>query len=254
MGHAKRLQKLCDIQILTGGDHGSLIDVKERRNNLVHDAQKRAGLDELESRREVAQILEKTDRCASVLLTISGKNIESAIAKRGCASYIDYAQSEAVADTIATWEQEHQERLSRLRNCDRATLEAIRWDVRESNPGNFDIESGFEFDGFADEELNEILMDFVGDASEAFLDRINADANESNLDRFDFALLILLCGGHSYEDIARWLDTDKKYVQRKENVIAWRASKFEKELVAEIPRPDGPTWSSEVETDEEDAC
>ncbi len=254
MGHAKRLQKLCDIQILTGGDHGALVDVKERRNNLVHDAQKRAGLDELESRREVARILEKTDRCASVLLTISGKNIESVIAKRGCAPYIDHAQSEAVADTIATWEQEHQERLSRLRNCDRATLEAIRWDVEESNPGNFDIKSGFEFDGFADEELDEILTDFVGDASEAFLDRINADANESNLDRFDFALLILLCGGHSYEDIARWLDTDKKYVQRKENVIAWRASKFEKELVAEIPPPDGPTWSSEVETDEEDAC
>lgn len=102
MGHAKRLEKLCDIQILTGGDHGSLVEVKERRNNLVHDAQKRAGLDELESRREVAQILEKTDRCASVLLTISGKNIESVIAKRGCEPYIEHAQSEAVADTITT--------------------------------------------------------------------------------------------------------------------------------------------------------
>lgn len=254
MGHAKRLQKLCDIQILTGGDHGSLVDVKDRRNNLVHDAQKRAGLDELESRREVAQILEKTDRCASVLLTISGKNIESVIAKRGCEPYIEHAQSEAVSDTITTWEQEHQEGLSRLRDCERATLEAIRWDVKESNPGNFDIESGFEFDGFADEELNEILIDFVSDASEAFLDRIDADANESNLDRFDFALMILLCGEHSYEDIARWLDTDEKYVQRKENVIAWRASKFEKDLVEEIPRPENPTWPSEVEEDEWDMC
>lgn len=254
MGHAKRLQKLCDIQILTGGDHGSLVDVKDRRNNLVHDAQKRAGLDELESRREVAQILEKTDRCASILLTISGKNIESVIAKRGCAPYIDHAQSEAVADTITTWEQEYQERLSKLRDCERATLEDIRWDVKESNPGNFDIDSGFEFDGFADKELNGILMDFVGNASEAFLDRIDADANESNLDRFDFALMVLLCGGHSYEDIARWLDTDEKYVQRKENVIAWRASKFEKDLVEEIPRPDSPTWPSEVAEDEEDEC
>ena len=248
MGHAKRLQKLCDIQILTGGHHGSLVDVKERRNNLVHDAQKRAGLDELESRHELAQVLERTDRCASVLLTISGKNIESVIARRACVPYIEHAQSEAVADTITTWEQENQERLSRLHDCERATLKTIRWDVEESNPGNFDINNGFDFDGFTDEDLNEILMHFVGDASEAFLDRIDADANESNLDRFDFALLVLLSGGHSYEDIARWLNTDEKYVQRKENVIAWRASKFEKELVKDIPRPEEAVWPNREAT------
>ncbi len=249
MGHAKRLEKLCDIQILTGGDHGSLVEVKERRNNLVHDAQKRAGLDELESRREVAQILEKTDRCASVLLTISGKNIESVIAKRGCDPYIEHAQSEAVADTLTTWEQENSERLSRLHDCERAALEEIRWDTEESDPRN-NITKGFTFDGFDDEEVYEILMEFVGDASKAFLERIDADANESNLDRFDFALMLLLCAGHSYEDIARWLDTDEKYVQRKENVIAWRASKFEKDLVEEIPRPEGPTWPSDTKLDD----
>lgn len=248
MGHAKRLEKLCDIQILTGGDHGALVEVKDRRNNLVHDAQKRAGLDELESRREVAQILEKTDQCASVLLTISGKNIESAIARRGCDPYIDHAQEEAIADTITTWEREQEDRLTSLRNCERATLEELRWDVEESSPGNYDITDGFEFDGFADEELYGVLMDFVGDASEAFLDRIDADANESNLDRFDFALMLLLCANHSYEDIARWLDTDEKYVQRKENVIAWRASTFEKELVEEIPEPSGAVWPVEDDT------
>ena len=253
MGHAKRLEKLCDIQILTGGDHGSLVEVKERRNNLVHDAQKRAGLDELESRREVAQILEKTDRCASVLLTISGKNIESVIAKRGCDPYIEHAQSEAVADTLTTWEQENSERLSRLHDCERAALEEIRWDTEESDPRN-NITKGFTFDGFDDEEVYEILMEFVGDASKAFLERIDADANESNLDRFDFALMLLLCAGHSYEDIARWLDTDEKYVQRKENVIAWRASKFEKDLVEEIPRPEDPTWPSETESDGQNGC
>ncbi|CCQ34898.1 hypothetical protein HLRTI_002302 [Halorhabdus tiamatea SARL4B] len=249
MGHAKRLEKLCDIQILTEGDHGSLVEVKKRRNNLVHDAQKRAGLDELESRREVAQILEKTDRCASVLLTISGKNIESVIAKRGCDPYIEHAQSEAVADTITTWEQEYPERLSRLHDCEQAALEKIRWDTEESDPGN-NITEGFTFEGFDNEVLYEILMEFVGDASKAFLDRIDADANESNLDRFDFAVMVLLCAGHSYGDIARWLDTDEKYVQRKENVIAWRASKFEKGLVEEIPRPEDPTWPSDTESDD----
>ncbi|MFC7074427.1 hypothetical protein ACFQKC_15400 [Halovenus rubra] len=252
MGHAKRLQTLCDIQILTGGDHGSLVDVKDRRNNLVHDAQKRAGLNELESRREVAEILEKTDQCASVLLTISGKNIESVIARRGCSPYIDHAQSEAIADTIATWEREHEDHLKTLESCDRASLEELRWDVEESSSGNYDVTDGFEFDGFDDEELYGILMDFLEGAEEAFLDRIDADANESNLDRFDFALMILLCGEHSYEEIARWLDTDEKYVQRKENVIAWRASKFEKELVEEIPRPEDPTWPSKAAEDEED--
>nr|WP_244995648.1 hypothetical protein [Halomicroarcula pellucida] len=254
MGHAKRLQKLCDIQILTGGDHGSLVDVKDRRNNLVHDAQTRAGLNELESRREVADILEQTDRCASVLLAISGKNIESVIAKRGCEPYIDHAQSEAIADTITTWEREQEDQLNALRSCDRANLEDLRWDVEESNPGNYDITDGFDFEGFDDQELYNILMHFVEAAEEAFLDRIDADANESNLDRFDFALLVLLCGGHSYEDIARWLDTDEKYVQRKENVIAWRASKFEKDLVEEIPRPENPIWPSEVAEDEGDTC
>lgn len=253
MGHAKRLEKLCDIQILTEGDHGSLVEVKERRNNLVHDAQKRAGLDELESRREVAQILEKTDRCASVLLTISGKDIESVIAKRGCEPYIEHAQSEAVVDTITTWEQEYPERLSRLHDCERAALEEIRWDTEEGDPGN-NITEGFTFDDFDDEELYEILLEFVDDASKAFLDRIVADANKSNLDRFDFAVMVLLCAGHGYEDIARWLDTDEKYVRRKENVIAWRASKFEKDLVEEIPRPEGSIWPSETESDDQDGC
>lgn len=245
MGHAKRLEKLCDIQILTGGDHGALVEVKDRRNNLVHDAQKRAGLDELESRREVVQILEKTDRCASVLLTISGKNIESVIARRGCGPYIDHAQSEAIADTITTWEREQEDRLASLRNCDRATLEELRWDVEESSSGNYDVTDGFEFDGFDDKEVYDILMDFLSDADGAFVDRIDADANESNLDRFDFALMLLLCSDHSYEDIARWLDTDEKYVHRKENVIAWRASTFEKELVQEIPEPNGAVWPAQ---------
>jgi hypothetical protein len=95
-------------------------------------------------------------------------------------------------------------------------------------------------------------MEFVGDASQAFLDRIDADANESNLDRFDFALMVLLCAGHSYKEIARWLDTDEKYVQRKENVTAWRASQFEKSLVEEIPRPEGPTWPSDTAADDQD--
>jgi len=242
MGHAKRLEKLRDIQILTGGDHGALVEVKDRRNNLVHDAQKRAGLDELDSRREVARILEKTDRCASVLLTISGKNIESTIARRGCDPYIDHAQSEAITDTITTWERKQPERLSTLQDCERATLEELRWDVGESTPSRYEVTDGFEFDGFDDEALYDTLIDFVGDAATAFLDRIDADANESNLDRFDFALMVLLCAGHNYADIARWLDTDEKYVQRKENVIAWRASTFEKDLVEEIPRPEESVW------------
>jgi hypothetical protein len=242
LGHAKRLQILCDIQILTDGDHGALGDVKDRRNNLVHDAQKRAGLDELESRRDVVQILKKTDRCASVLLAISGKNIESTIARRGCDPYIDHAQSEAIADTITTWEREQETRLSTLQGCERATLEELRWDVEESTSNRYTITAGFEFDEFDDDELDATLMDFIGDAAEAFLDRIDADANKSNLDRFDFALLVLLCAGHRYEDIARWLNTDAKYVQRKENVIAWRASQFEKDLVEMIPRPEKPVW------------
>lgn len=126
MGHAKRLETLSEIQMLTGGDYGDLKDVKDRRNNLVHDAQKRAGLDGLESRRDVAQVLEKTDRCASVLLTLSGKHIEPIIAKRGCSAYLNHAQGEAIADTIETWKHENGERLSTLRDCERATLEAIR--------------------------------------------------------------------------------------------------------------------------------
>jgi hypothetical protein len=82
------------------------------------------------------------------------------------------------------------------------------------------------------------------DASAAFTDRIDADANESNLDRFDFALVLLLCASHDYNQIARWLQTDEKYIQRKENVIAWRASEFENNLVDEISKPDEPVWPS----------
>lgn len=251
MGHAKRLEKLRDIQILSGGDHGALVKIKDRRNNLVHDAQKRAGLDGVESRHEVARILEKTDRCAATLLTISGKNIETVIAQRGCEPYIEHAQSEAIADTIATWEREQQESLSALQNCERATIEEIRWNVTESTSTQYKITDGFNFSGFDDQELYDTLMEFTSDASDAFFDRIDADANESNLDRFDFALLVLLCAGHSYADIARWLATDPKYVQRKENVIAWRASQFEKDLVEEIPRPDGPVWPTEEKNTDE---
>ena len=242
VGHAKRLEILSDIQILESGRYGELVEVKDRRNSLVHNAQQRAGLGDLGSRREIARILEKTDRCADILLTVSGKNIESIIAKRGCDEYVDHAQGEAVADTRATWEQENPEKLATLEDCDRATIENFRWNVEESTAESFDITEGFEFSGFNDEELYAILMAFMQDASAAFIDRIDADANESNLDRFDFAVLLLLCAGHEYTEIARWVKTDEKYIQRKENVIAWRASAFEKELVDEIPEPDNPVW------------
>jgi len=85
----------------------------------------------------------------------------------------------------------------------------------------------------------------MSDASDALFDRIDADANESTLDRFDFALLVLLCADHSYVDIARWVATDEKYVQRTENVLAWRASQLEKDLVEEMPRPDEPVWPAD---------
>ena len=135
------------------------------------------------------------------------------------------------------------EELATLESCDRTTIEDFRWDVEESTAESFDVTDGFVFSGFNDEELYAILMAFMRDASAAFVDRIDADANESNLDRFDFAVLLLLCADHEYSEIARWLKTDEKYIQRKENVIAWRASAFEKELVNEIPEPDNPVWS-----------
>lgn len=249
MGHAKRLETLADIQMLTSGKHSEFVEVKDRRNNLVHDAQKRAGLDELDSREEVANILEKTDRCANVLLTLSGKNIESAIAQHGCEEYIDHAQGEAIADTITTWERERETDFQVLRDCDRTTIEELRWDVAESTSNRYKITAGFEFDGLDDDEFYELLMEFMSDTSDAFIDRIDADASESNLDRFDFALMLLLCAGHNYTEIARWLHTDEKYVQRKENVIAWRASGFEKKLVDEIPKPSTPIWSSKDRND-----
>lgn len=242
MGHASRLETLCDIQILRDEDHGSLLAVKDRRNNLVHDAQKRAGLSELESRRDAARVLKKSDHCVNVLLTISGKNIESVIARHGCKKYLDHAQSEAVADTATLWEHERSTDLERLKSCEQAEIDVLRWDVQESSDERFDITDGFDFEGFDDEDVYDLLMEFLSDASGAFMDRIDAEANESNLDRFDFALLVLLSADHSYEDIARWLRTDEKYVQRKENVIGWRASTFEKNLVDKIPRPDEPVW------------
>lgn len=209
------MEILSDIQILESGRYGELVEVKDRRNSLVHDAQQRAGLGDLGSRREIARILEKTDRCADILLTVSGKNIESIIAKRGCDEYIDHAQGEAIADTRATWERENPEKLATLEDCDRATIEDVRWDVKKSTSESFNITEGFEFAEFNDGNLYAILMEFMGDASAAFIDRIDADANESNLDRFDFAVLLLLCAGHEYTDIARWLKTDEKYIQRK---------------------------------------
>jgi hypothetical protein len=107
------------------------------------------------------------------------------------------------------------------------------------------ITDGFNFEGFDDEDVYDLLMEFLGDASGAFMDRIDAEANQSNLDRFDFALLVLLSADHSYEDIARWLRTDEKYVQRKENVIGWRASTFEKSLVDKIPVLANPSGSKQ---------
>lgn len=243
MGHAKRLEKLSDIQILSDGDHGELVDVKERRNNLVHDAQKRAGLDGIESRQNVARILEKTDRCAAVSLSISGKDIVTTIARKGAPEYVDRAQEEAIGDTIAMWHRERDRELEFLQHCSRASLEDLRWDVESSTDTKFDVTDGFEFDGFDDEGIYQVLMAFLEDAADALVDRIDADANQSNLDRFDFALLTLLGAGHDYEDIARWLHTDPKYVKRKENVIAWRASEFEKERVDSIPRPNDPVWT-----------
>jgi len=130
-----------------------------------------------------------------VLLTISMNNIEKIIAKRASDPFIAHAQSEAVANTITTWEREYPEHLSRLHDCERAVLEKIHWNTQKNDPVK-NITEGFTFDGFDHNELSEKLMEFSGDTSKAFLDRIEADANESNRYRFDFAVTILLCAGH----------------------------------------------------------
>lgn len=244
LGHATRLKLLCDTRILADDDHGDLVEIKRLRNDLVHDPRRRA--DGITSRDRVVRIVNGVDRCVDTLLTLSGKDVESAVARKGCGVYIDDVQERAVTDTVVSWDQRRAVDLRRLEACPRATVSDLRWSVENTPTGSHDVRRGFDFEGLDDSRLYRTVQAFVDDASDAMYDRITTDANRSNLGRFDFALLTLLCADHDYETVAQWLCTTPDYVQRKENVLARRASEFERQLLGPLPRPTGEFWGDSV--------
>ena len=84
-------------------------------------------------------------------------------------------------------------------------------------------------------------MEFLRSCEDVLVRRIERDLERANLDRQDFTVLCLLCTeDNSYEDVADLLGSTGEYVQRKENVLAWRSSEFEKEALGELPKPDSP--------------
>lgn len=87
-------------------------------------------------------------------------------------------------------------------------------------------------------------MEFLRSCESFLLYRVETDLDQANLDRQDFTVLCLLCADdNSYRDIADALGSTVAYVQRKENVLAWRSSAFEKEVLGELPTPDEPLFS-----------
>lgn len=249
MGHAQRLNLLSDIQMLSGGAKGHFKHIKDIRNNLAHDIRKRTALEGINSQDEIVEKIETMDRCVSIFLSLSGKSIVKPVSKNSPERYIKNLQTEAVKDTFETWKREKENKSKLLSKVSYIDVEQLLWEVGSKSGGRFDICYGVDFSQHDDEEIDDLLMEFINEAESAFFDRIDANANESNLDRFDFAVMLLLCGGCGYSRTADLLDTQEKYIQRKENVLAWRASSFEKELVKDIPGPVDAIWPEESSTD-----
>lgn len=245
----RRLTMLKENGIISESLYSKVKNVKKLRDSLVHDARRRTAMHGQHDKEWLDGRLEEIDETVAGILDLTGKTAARIIAENGPTEYIEEKCSDALREARQHWEDEHHQ-FGLLEDSELIEPENLRWEINFGSMGNRDISAGAELHAFPSDEdsattdeirLYDALMEFLRSCEDFLVRRIERDLEQANLDRQDFVVLCLLCSGsNSYEDIAETLGTTVEYVQRKENVLAWRSSEFEKDELGELPKPENP--------------
>lgn len=194
--------------------------------------------------------LVEIDEAVAGILDLTGKTAARLIAENGPPAYVEKRCIDALEAARRHWEEQHSHPFSRIKNATLVEVEDLRWDIHLGSMGNRNVTQGVDFTELPDDEdeattdeivLFETLMEFLRSCEDFLVRRIERDLEQANLDRQDFTVLCLQCASeNSYEETAELLCSTVEYVQRKENVLAWRSSNFEKEELGELPKPEAP--------------
>jgi len=215
-------------------------NLKSLRNDLVHNIDERDSFYRNKNQDDLLELTKKLDVVVYGLLILSGKLVPEIIRRHGDEEYISKVRTKAVNEIKLRWERKWPDSLSKIdSNID------INWEELGWNYAGKKTQSRYHFNGFEnvhcmDEETNCLLTKFVHDCEDAILDRIYGHAIRSNLGRFEFAVAVLLSQSSNYSEIGKKVLSEPEFIQRKENVLRWRASTYEKkELGLEIEHPEG---------------
>ena len=205
--------------------------------------------------------MESLDKIITDLLDLSTITGSRVIAEYGPEAYIQQklkAENGAIDDTRDHWEAEHPDEYSALVESGRVNFTELEWEIEIGSSGTRDVKTGVDFTGLpsnsdeADEtqtEFYNLLMEFLHCCEDRLLREIERDMDAVNLDRREFMLAALLIRGkveaenpecetsNRYEWVCANLPTTPKFVQRKENVLAWRAGGEVRERLGDVLEP-----------------
>lgn len=245
----QRLRILKQNGIISESLYSKVQSVKKLRDSLVHDARRRTAMKGEHDEKWLNRRLEEIDETVAGILDLTGKTAARIIAENGPIEYVDTKHTDAIRETQQHWREKHSQ-FSLLKRCEFIELNELKWEISIGSVGNRNVRHGVDFSKFPTDEdsatteeirLYETFMQFLRSCEDFLVRRIERDLEQANLDRQDFLVLCLLCAEeNSYEDIAQVLGTTVEYVRRKENVLAWRSSEFEKDELGELPKPDKP--------------
>ncbi|RQG90396.1 hypothetical protein [Natrarchaeobius chitinivorans] len=246
----QRLKILKDNGVISKDLDSKVRDIKDLRDSLVHDPRRRTAMEETHESEWVNERLVEIDEAVAGILDITGKTAARLIAENGPTEYVGKKCEDALREARQHWEDEHQHRFSLLEGSDIVEIADLRWKINLGSLGNRDVSQGVSFEQLPDNEedatteeirLFETIMEFLRSCEDFLVRRIERDLEQANLDRQDFTVLCLLCAEqNTYEDVAELLGSTVGYVQRKENVLAWRSSEFEKDELGDLPKPNDP--------------
>lgn len=248
---SQRLTILRDNGIISKPLCDKVQNIKQLRDSLVHDARRRTAMQGQHDEVWLDNKLEDIDEVVAGILNLSGKTAARVIAENGSSEYVVTKCDDALRETIQHWEESDKHHpIQLLKECELVSLADLRWEISIGSIGHRHITGGVNLDELPTDEseatekeirLYTTLMEFLQSSEDFLIRRIERDMEQANLDRQDFAVLCLLCAEeNSYEDVAEMLGTTVGYVQRKENVLAWRSSEFEKNELGNLPKPDTP--------------
>lgn len=249
LAQSQRLGILSDCGILSNSLKSKIESIKDLRDSLVHDPKRRTAMEERHEAQWVDEKLEAIDHAVGKVLDLTGKTAARVIAEHGPSDYVASKCSLAVREARQHWSENHHG-FDLIAESDIVSLNSLQWEIDIGSMGHREVVDGVDFsclpsseEGASTSEIRmyQTLMEFLQSCEDFLVRRIEADLEHANLDRQDFLILCLLCDEDStYQGISERLGSTPEYIQRKENVLAWRSSQFEKEVLGELPKPESP--------------